>query len=314
MSFGDGADEKESAALFARCRDAGINLFDTADVYAGGRSEEVLGRLMEGERDALVVASKAHFPTGPDPNAQGLSRRRLFLAVEASLRRLRTDRLDLYFAHGFDPRTPIEETLRALDDLVRQGKVLYPALSNWAAWQSALALGLAARAGLARPACLQPMYNLIKRQAEVEILPLAASEGLGVLTYSPLAGGLLTGKYAAPSGGAPRRLDDNQLYRVRYGDPAHHETAARFAAHARERGVDPATLAVAWAASHPAVTAPILGARSVAQLEPALAALEVPMTPEWRTQIAALAPEPPPATDRSEERQGIVYRGASPRG
>jgi aryl-alcohol dehydrogenase-like predicted oxidoreductase len=189
MSFGGDADERTSAALFRRCRDAGINLFDCADVYQDGRAEEILGRLMRGQRDELVITSKAYFPTGPDVNARGASRRHLVSAVEASLQRLDTDRIDLYFIHRFDRHTPLEETLRALDDLVRAGKILYPAASNFAAWQVAKAIGISARHGWARFECIQPMYNLVKRQAEVEILPLAASEEIGVVSYSPLRSG-----------------------------------------------------------------------------------------------------------------------------
>lgn len=309
MSFGGDADEATSAAMFRRCRDAGINFFDCANVYAGGRSEEILGRLMAGSRDDLVITSKVHFPVGPDVNQRGLSRRHIMLQAEASLRRLGTDRLDLYFVHGFDPLTPAEETLRALDDLVTAGKILYPAVSNWAAWQIAMALGVSALGGLARFACIQPMYNLVKRQAEVEILPLAASEGLGVISYSPLGGGLLSGKYGVgmrPEGG---RLQENPVYVRRYGEAAYYETVERFVAHAGARDVHPAALAVAWVMAHPAITAPIIGARNLAQLEASLGALAVAMTPEWRAEISALSPEPPPATDRSEEKSGFVYQG-----
>lgn len=188
--------------------------------------------------------------------------------------------------------------------------LLYIGVSNWAAWQIAKALGLSALGGLARFECIQPMYNLVKRQAEVEILPLAASEGLGVIPYSPLGSGLLTGKYGGERPPEVGRLLTNAMHRTRYSVPGYQEVADRFVAHAAERGVHPATLAVAWVAAHPAVTAPIIGARNLAQLESSLAALEVAMTPEWRAEIAALSPEPPPATDRNDERAGIVYQGA----
>jgi aryl-alcohol dehydrogenase-like predicted oxidoreductase len=310
MSFGGDADEATSAAMFSRCRDAGVNFFDTANVYSGGRSEEILGRLIAGCRDEIVLTSKVHFPVGPDLNARGLSRRHIMLAVEASLKRLGTDRLDLYFVHGFDARTPVDETIRALDDLARGGKILYPAVSNWAAWQIAKALGISAGAGLARFECIQPMYNLVKRQAEVEILPLALSEQVGVISYSPLGGGLLTGKYGVDRRPGTGRMVENPMYVRRYGDPSYYEIAERFTSYARERGQHPATLAVAWVMSHPALTAPIIGARNLEQLEPSLAAAEVRMTPEWRAEISALSPEPPPATDRSEEKSGVVYAGA----
>jgi aryl-alcohol dehydrogenase-like predicted oxidoreductase len=302
MSFGGDADEATAAALFQRCREAGINFFDCANSYSGGRAEEILGRLMAGCRDELVIASKVCSPMGRGVNDRGLSRRHILLQVEASLRRLQTDRLDLLFVHHFDRDTPMEETLRALDDLVSQGKVLYPGVSNWAAWQIAKALGISARQGWARFECIQPMYNLTKRQAEVEILPMAASEGLGVIAYSPLGGGLLTGKYTTTTKPAGGRLLENRMYVKRYGDQIYYEIAERFTTHAAERGIHPATLAVAWVLAHPAISAPILGARNVAQLEPSLAALEVKMTPEWRAELSALSYEPPSATDRSEEK------------
>jgi aryl-alcohol dehydrogenase-like predicted oxidoreductase len=309
MSFGGDADEETSAAMFHRCREAGITFFDCADVYAGGRSEEILGSLMAGCRDELVITSKVGYPTGDGVNQKGLSRRHIMLAVEDSLRRLGTDRIDLYFLHKFDPDVPVEEPLRALDDLARQGKILYPAVSNWAAWQIARALGVSARERLARFECLQPMYSLAKRQAEVEILPLAEAERLGVISYSPLGGGLLTGKYSTTSKPEKGRLVENEMYVKRYGDPVYFELAERFAAHARERGVKPATLAVAWVMSHQAITAPIIGARNLEQLEASLAAVDVKMTPEWRAEISALSTEPPPANDRLEEKSGISHQG-----
>ena len=302
MSFGGDADEETSAAMFRRCREAGVNFFDCADMYSKGRAEEILGTLIADCRDEIVLTSKVFNPMGDDVNARGLSRRHVLQAVEASLRRLKTDRLDLYFLHMFDPDTPIEEPLRALDDLVRQGKVLYPAVSNWAAWQIEKALGISAREHLARFECIQPMYSLVKRQAEVEILPMAASEGLGVIPYSPLGGGLLTGKYGVSRRPDAGRLVDNPMYARRYAEASYYRTAEAFAAHAAERGVHAATLAVAWVMSHPAVTAPIVGARNLEQLECSLAAVDVEMTPPWRAEISALSPEPPVATDRAEEK------------
>jgi aryl-alcohol dehydrogenase-like predicted oxidoreductase len=309
MSFGEIADGDMSGRMFRRCRDIGINFFDTANVYAAGRSEEILGSLIEDCRDELVLTSKVGMPAGDGPNMRGLSRRNIMLQVEASLKRLRTDRLELYFVHTFDPLTPIEETVRALDDLVDQGKILHPAVSSWAAWQIAKALGMAAREGLARFECIQPMYNLAKRQAEVEVLPLARAEQMGVISYSPLGGGLLSGKYGLDARPESGRLVDNAMYGRRYGNPAYYEVAERFTRHAAERGVHPATLAVAWVMAHPALTAPIIGARNLEQLEPSLKAIDVAMTAEWYAEISALSSEPPPATDRSEEQRGIFYSG-----
>ncbi len=307
ISFGGEADEEASAAMFRLCREEGINFFDTADVYNGGRAEEILGRLISGCRDEIVLASKVFFPIPKNQTSGGLSRRHIMLAVEASLKRLGTDRLDLYFLHTFDPRTQMEETLRALEDLLHQGKILYPAVSNWAAWQIAKALGISEQQGWARFACIQPLYNLVKRQAEVEILPLAQNENLGVITYNCLGGGLLTGKYDTRSRPEHGRLVDNLLYTRRYAEPSNFETAERFTAHARKQGIPPAALALAWVMSHPAVTAPILGARTPEQLRVLFQAVNIPMNQEWRQEISSLSHEPPPVTDRSEEKAGIFY-------
>jgi aryl-alcohol dehydrogenase-like predicted oxidoreductase len=301
MSFGGDADEATSAAMFQRCREVGINFFDCANVYAGGRSEEILGGLIADCRDEVIITSKVYFSTGSDLNAQGASRRHIMAAIEASLKRLKTDYLDVYFIHRFDDRTPLEETLRVLEDLVRQGKILYPAASNFAAWQVAKALGISAKEGWARFECIQPMYNLAKRQAEVEILPMALSENVGVISYSPLGGGLLTGKYGPSRRPESGRLVESEAYQTRYGADWIYAVAQDFTDFSHEHGFEPASLAVAWVAGHPAITAPIIGARNLAQLEGSLKALEIEMTPELRAEISALSPAPPPATDRNEE-------------
>ena len=300
MSFGGNADEETSKAMFQRCREAGINFFDTANVYSQGRSEEILGECLADCRDEMVITTKVFYPMGKDINARGLSRRHIMREVEKSLRRLKTDRIDFYFVHLFDENTPMEETLRALDDLQAQGKILYPAVSNWAAWQIAKALGIAAKEQLARFELLQPMYSLVKRQAEVEILPLAVSEQLGVISYSPLGGGLLTGKYGVNKRPEQGRLVEEQRYTARYADEMNFVVADRFTTYAAEHGMHPATLAVAWVMSNPAITAPIIGARNGEQLEPSLAALDVDMTPQWRNEISSLSVTPAPATDRAE--------------
>lgn len=301
MSFGGGADEETSKAMFHRCREKGINFFDTANNYNGGRAEEILGKCIADCRDEIVLTTKVFNPTGSDVNARGLSRRHIMLSIEESLRRLGTDRIEFYFLHHFDSKTAIEETLRALDDLQRQGKILYPAVSNWAAWQIAKALGISEKEGLSRFELIQPMYSLAKRQAEVEILPLAKSEQLGVISYSPLGGGLLSGKYSTQHKPEQGRLVAQEMYQKRYEDKINFEIAERFTAYSQRFDLHPATLAVAWVASHPAITAPIIGARNLEQLEPSLAALEVKMTPEWRKEISSLSITPPPATDRTEE-------------
>ena len=301
MSFGGDADEQASAGMYTRCRDAGINFFDTADVYTKGRSEEILGKLIRGHRDELVITTKGHQPTGPDVNAQGASRRHLTMAVEASLKRLGTDRVEVYFLHMHDPKTPLDEAMRALEDLVRAGKILYPAVSNYAAWQVQQALGIQARHGWARMQVVQPMYNLVKRQAEVELLPMALDNGVGVITYSPIGGGMLSGKYTRAKKPDAGRFLVNKMYQVRYGEEWMQETAVRFTEFCEKRRYHPVSLAVAWVGSHPAITAPIIGARSVEQLEASLKSVEIAMTPELRAEVSALSPTPAPATDRSEE-------------
>jgi len=307
MSFGGDADEATSAALYGRARDAGVNFIDTADVYNDGRSEQILGRLLAGGRDDVVLATKAYFPTGPGPNARGSSRYHLVRAVEASLRRLATDRIDVFYLHRFDDVTDVGESLRAVDDLVRQGKILYPACSNFAAWQVAHALGAAALGGLAPLVAIQPMYNLLKRQAEVEILPMAQALGVAVVPYSPTAGGILTGKYTGGARPEGSRLSTNKMYQNRYADAAYWDAADRFAALAADLGASPATLAVAWVAAQPGVTSVLLGARNVAQLDETLAAADRGLDPAVRDRIAALTPAPPPATDRTEEKSAHNY-------
>lgn len=301
MSFGGDADADEAKRMFAACRDQGINFFDCANVYAGGKSETILGKLMAAERDELVITSKCHGPTGKDVNARGANRRHIMQAVEASLKRLGTDRLDVLFMHRWDDNTPLEETLRALENLVQSGKVLYLGASNYAAWQIAKGLGITERRGWSRIDVIQPMYSLVKRQAEVEILPVAEAEGLGVITYSPVGGGVLSGKYGQNRRPNEGRIVSQANYASRYREDWVYEVADAFSALAAARGVHPVSLAVAWVAAHPAVTCPIIGARSLEQLGPSLEALSVDMTAELRAEISELSRTPPPATDRLEE-------------
>jgi aryl-alcohol dehydrogenase-like predicted oxidoreductase len=301
MTFGGDADEDTSGQIFHQCREAGINFFDTANVYNQGRSEQILGKLIADCRDDIVLTTKVWGRVNDDINARGLSRRHIMLAVEDSLRRLGTDRIDLYFAHMTDLDTPIDETLHAFDNLVRQGKILYPAVSNWPAWRIAKALGISRQHDLARFECIQPMYNLIKRQAEVEILPMAKAEQVSVIPYNPLAGGVLTGKYRKSNKPKSARLIDMDNYARRYGLEGYDQITDRFIDYAQKCSVHPVTLAIAWVKSHPAVTAPILGSRSVEQLMPNLAAADYDMSEKQREEISALSIAPPPATDRSEE-------------
>lgn len=298
MSFGGDADEQTSAAIFHRCREAGINFFDCANSYSNGRAEEILGRLIANSRDELIIISKVFSTTGPDPMARGASRRNMMTEVEKSLKRLGTDHLDVYFIHHFDAETPLHESLRALDDLVRMGKVLYPAASNFAAWQVEKSLGICRLNGWAPIEVIQPMYNLVKRQAEVEILPMAASERLGVITYSPMGGGLLTGKYSREKRPEKGRLVEDKNYQKRYAADWIYETVEKFNEFAVAHGYHPAALAVAWVASHPAVTAPIVGARNLEQLEGSLQSINIDLTADLRAEISALSRAPSTANDR----------------
>jgi len=302
MSFGGDADEATSATMYKACRNAGINFFDSADQYSKGAAEQILGALMRGHRNELVITTKGFNATGEDANARGTSRRHIVRAVEASLKRLQTDRVEIYFLHHYDKRTPLEESVRALEDLVRSGKVLYPAVSNWSAWQTQRAVDLQERHNWARLQVIQPMYSLVKRQAEVELLPMAEANGIGVIPYSPAAAGLLSGKYSGKQGAkAAGRLKANKMYEARYGEKWAFEAADKFVAFCKKKGLHPVSTAVAWVGAHPAVTAPIVGARNLEQLQDSLNAVRIEMTPALRAEISALSPTPPPATDRLEE-------------
>jgi aryl-alcohol dehydrogenase-like predicted oxidoreductase len=301
MTFGVETDEAESARMFAKCRDAGVNFFDCANNYGGGKAEQILGKLIKGCRDEVIITTKVSQRIGKDVNALGGSRRHIMLAVEQSLARLQTDRIDLYIVHYFDPLAAMDETLRALDDLVSQGKVLYLGVSNWAAWQIATALGVSARHNWRRFECIQLMYNLVKRQAEVELLPLAEAENMGVIPYNPLAAGLLSGKYFQGAKPAGARIVEKRQYNMRYSEPIYYETADKFVAYAREQGINPVTLAVSWVKSHPAVTAPIIGARNADQLTASLAAADLDLDTAARAAVTALSISPANATDRLEE-------------
>ncbi len=307
MSFGGDADRQESEKMFGACLDAGINAFDCANVYQNGVSEELLGDFMKGRRRDLVITSKAYFPMGDGVNDRGASRRNIRLSIADSFRRLKTDFIDIYFIHKFDEACDLTETLETLSDIVREGKSLYIGLSNFAAWQVSKAMGIAALRNLIPPHVIQPMYSLVKRQAEVELLPMAVSEGLGVLSYSPLGGGLLTGKFSSEDRPAGTRIASNKMYGLRYGDESYYRRAGEFTSFAGELGVHPATLAVAWAKSRPGVTAPIIGARNLTQLRDSLAAADYVVDGAVGQRLDSICPPPPPATDRSEEHGGFGY-------
>ena len=281
--------------LVDRCIDAGVNLFDTADVYSWGLSEEILGQALQGKRDRVLVTTKARMRMGEGPNDAGLSRQHLIAACEASLKRLGTDRIDLYQVHEWDGQTPLEETLRALDDLVRQGKVRYLGCSNYAGWQLMKALGVSERLGLERFASQQIHYTLEAREAEHELVPIAVDQGVGIMVWSPLAGGLLTGKYrrGQPHPPGSRHLSD-------WGEPPIRDEGRLYAivealvAVGEARGISPAAVALAWLLGRPGVATLVIGARDERQLDATLAAAELELTVEERARLDAVSALPLP--------------------
>ncbi len=303
MSFGGRADKATSKEMYHQCRERGINFFDCANVYQKGVAEEYLGEFIHDERDKVVITSKGGSKMSQAPNESGSGRKHLTHALHESLKRLRTDYIDLYFIHHYDPLTPLEEVLRTLDDFISQGKVLSVGVSNYAAYQIATMLGIGKLHDLTSLHCIQPMYNIAKRQAEVELLPLAQEENLGVISYSPLGGGLLTGRYGKDIQASAGRLVENKTYQTRYEGPVYQKIATDFTQLASSRGLSPVSLAVAWVASNPAITAPIIGAANTSQLKDSLASLEVSIDKTLKAEIDATSCPPPPATDRSEERR-----------
>jgi aryl-alcohol dehydrogenase-like predicted oxidoreductase len=284
MGFGTETDEDEAFAILDRFVAAGGNLVDTANVYGGGRSEEVLGRWFASRpadvTDRVVLATKARFGTGPDVNEVGTSRRNLDRALDASLRRLGRDNIDLYQLHGWDPLTPIEESLRFLDDAVRAGKVTYVGLSNFTGWQMQLAISTAKAMGLQVPVTLQPQYSLVSRELEFEIVPAALHNNIGLLPWSPLASGFLTGKYdRAMSAPSARAAAGIAMYDHIFGDLAAKEqnwaTIDVVRDVAKELGATPSQVALSWITNRPGVTAPIFGARTLDQFEENVAAADL---------------------------------------
>ncbi len=290
MQFGGTADELASAAMFNACLDAGITHFDTAHLYTGGASETMLGQLIKPHRDRLVIATKIGYHC-PDNLAD------LRDEFDLSRKRLGQDMVDILYLHRFNPNLSIEAQITPLAAMQDEGAVRYLALSNFASWQVMKAQAVAQNMGT-RVDVIQPMYSLVKRQAEVELLPMCAAENILAASYSPLGSGLLTGKYSTGEAG---RLVEDPRYGARYGQDWMHRAAAGLSEIAKEVGTHPATLAVAWAAAHPTHPAPILSARSLAQLTPSLEGVNYHMTSELYARITALTPTPPPATDRIEE-------------
>ena len=268
------------------CLEAGVNLIDTADVYSDGLSEEILGQVLHGRRDEVLVATKVRMAMGPGPNDAGLSRHHILSGCEASLRRLGTDHIDLYQVHEWDGETPLEETLEALDLLVQAGKVRYVGASNYAGWQLMKALGTAERTGLPRFASEQIYYSLQARDAEYELIPAAVDQGLGVLVWSPLAGGLLSGKYRRdrrPSAGSRQLTDWNEP--PVYDQERLYDTVEVLLAIGADRSVSAAQVALAYLLGKPAVTSVVIGARTTEQLTDNLAAADLVLSPEERDQL-----------------------------
>lgn len=290
MMFGGKTTPADSAAIIDRALDAGINFLDTANVYSIGRSEEATGEALKrnGKRNEVVLATKVHGKMGPGPNDMNNTRRHIIEQCEASLRRLQTDWIDLYQLHRPQSDMPIDETLRAMDDLVRSGKVRYIGTSTFAAWQLLESLWVSKEYGLNRFVCEQPPYNLLDRRVERELLPMAQSYGIATIPWSPLAGGLLTGKYSRdsqpPEDSRYANIDANPMYRRRMND-AIWDVIEGLETIAKEKGVSLSQLSLAWVMQQPGVTSPIIGPRTMEQLEDNLKAVDVTITDDDRKAI-----------------------------
>ena len=279
MSFGNNQKWKieldESRKVFKKAIDLGINFFDTANVYSLGRSEEITGECLKGYRDDVVVATKVYESMGGKPNQSGLSRRHIMAQIQASLKRLQMDSVDLYQIHGWDYDTPIEETLRTLSDVVRAGKAHYIGASNTYAWQFLKALYTSNRLGLEKFVSMQNHYNLIYREEEREMIPLCREEGIGLIPYSPLARGFLTGKYKRGVIPTTPRFQDDKPFEALYFRPEDFDVAEMVDALAKDKGVKSAQIALAWLLHKPYVTSPIIGATRTEQVEESVDAMDV---------------------------------------
>jgi aryl-alcohol dehydrogenase (NADP+) len=302
MTFGLQCDEPASVAILDRAAEGGVDFLDTSDAYplggdlsTRGVTEEIVGRWLRGQRDRFIVATKCFAPTGPAPFDAGNSRKHILDAVDASLRRLQTDYIDLYQLHGYDPQTPIDETLGALDDLVHQGKVRYTGCSNFLTYQLVRAVGRTETLRLARLDCVQPRYNLLFRQIEREMLPYCGEEGIGVIPYNPIAGGLLSGKHSRanppPDGSRFTLGNAAHSYQDRYWHDREFDTVDALRQLAKEAGVNLVTLSVAWVMANQAVTAPIIGASNPDQLGRSLAAAEYTIDDDLMSQLDDLTHE-----------------------
>ncbi|MGD0318600.1 MAG: aldo/keto reductase [Nitrososphaerales archaeon] len=287
MIFGQQVDETTAVKIINRAVDLGINFIDTADVYAKGRSEEIVGNAIRGMRDDIVLATKVRGRTGPDPNGEGLSRKHIMRNLETSLKRLGTDYIDLYQVHRVDPATPLKETMATLSDLVRSGKVRYIGCSNFPAWQLEKALRISEVQGVEAFATVQPRYNVVDRDIERELLPLCVEEGIGVIPYSPLAGGILTGKYhlgkPAPEGS---RGQLRPVMVSRYLNPRNQAILQVLEEVSSETGMSLSQISLAWLMANPAITSPIVGASKLEQLEENIGVLDHSLPVETLTRIS----------------------------
>jgi aryl-alcohol dehydrogenase-like predicted oxidoreductase len=303
--------QADAERLVGQAIDAGVNFIDTADVYAGGVSEQMTGQALKNlkvPRESVVVATKVFGDTTPGPNGRGASRTHILDGVKASLKRLQLDHIDLYQIHGFDVATPIEETLRALDQLVRHGHVRYTGVSNWAAWQIAKALGICERLGLARIDSLQAYYTVAGRDLEREIVPMLASEGVGLMVWSPLAGGLLSGKFAGSDGAADKDSRRHQFDFPPVDKNRAHACIDAMRPIAQAHGVSVAQIALAWLLHQPQVTSVIVGAKRPEQLKDNLAASDVSLSAEELQALGAVSELPAEYPGWMLERQGEYRR------
>lgn len=295
MTFGNEADKKTSFAIMDTAIELGINFIDTAHNYNRGETEKIVGDWLRDKREEIVLASKVFFPSKKGLNREGLSKKNIFQSVEESLSRLKTEYVDILYLHHWDENTSIEYALEAIHTLVQQGKVLYLGISNFSAWQIMKTVCMCREYGFTPPICIQPMYSLVKRQVEVEILPLARELGLGVIPYNVLAAGLLTGKYLR---GEKGRLDENEMYKQRYSNPLYWEIAKKFVEYAESRGISPGVLAASWVKSNPNVTSVLLGARNLDQFNEIVKCIDIKLSQEEWKEISNLSYQPPLPTDR----------------
>ena len=292
MMFGGPTDESESIRIMHKAADIGLNFFDTANLYTGGRSEEVVGKAIADRRDQIVLATKGGTPQGSGPLEKGLSRRHLMCELEKSLKRLKTDYVDIYYAHVPDYDTPIEETLRTLDDMVRSGRARYIACSNFRAWRLCAALWTSDRLNLNRFVCVQPLYNIVNRDIEVELLPLCKECGVGVVSYSPLARGILTGKYkpgqSYPDGSRAAR-NDKRMREAELREVSL-EISQEITTYCTKKGVRPSQFALAWVVANPNLTSVIVGPRTMEQFDDNVDFLDVTITEDDEAFVDNLVP------------------------